>query len=396
MSVILSDKMRSEKENTGKPFRVLVVDDSAIIRGLISRWLEEDDEIIVVGTAGNGRIALRSLRSTAAEVVVLDIEMPEMDGMTVLPKMIEQDPDIKIIMASTLTERNAEISLKALAAGASDYIPKPESRRAVTTGVDFKRELLQKVKALAAARRRDRGEKLPGNRAYGAVKKAKRPTGDAQLEVVKTDASLPGGSIKLIPPSKSSPRVLAVGASTGGPQALTTFLADLKHFLNIPVVITQHMPPTFTTIMAEHLGRACGKPTKEAEEGDVLQRGHIYVAPGDHHLVLERREGEVIAHITKDPPENFCRPSVDPMFRSVAEVYGSGALCAVLTGMGHDGTEGARKIIDAGGSIIAQDEKTSVVWGMPGSVATAGLCTAVLPLDEMGAATGRLIMGGVP
>lgn len=354
----------------------MIVDDSAVIRGLISRWLEADPDIVVVATAHNGLSALRALEAAQPEVVILDIEMPEMDGMTALPKIIAAMPGIKIIMASTLTRRNAEISLKALEAGASEYIPKPEAIR-LGGSADFRALLLEKVKALGVVARKGRP---------GGMVAAARPVAVSPVKPI------------VIRPltSKLMPRILAVGSSTGGPQALLQFLNAFKPAPVLPVIITQHMPPTFTAILAEHLARATGIPCKEAADGDRLEPGKVYIARGDYHMLVEHKGREGYLRLTQDPPENFCRPAVDPMFRSVAREYGAAALAVVLTGMGSDGTIGGKAIVDAGGTLLAQDEATSVVWGMPGAVAQAGLASAILPLSQLGRKTVEMTVGARP
>jgi two-component system chemotaxis response regulator CheB len=197
--------------------------------------------------------------------------------------------------------------------------------------------------------------------------------------------------VSLRPPSREFPEVVAIGSSTGGPQALFKVLGQLKGALRQPIFITQHMPATFTTILAEHVARASGYPTAEGVDGEAVQGGRIYVAPGDFHMVVEAKDrGEKVVRLTKAPPENFCRPSVDPMLRSLAAVYGARVLTLILTGMGHDGLNGGRAVVAAGGTVVAQDEATSIVWGMPGAVATAGLCSAVLALDEIAPSIAKL------
>lgn len=367
----------AQKLKADNAYRVMIVDDSAVIRGLVTRWLETDPGITVVATAHNGLSALRALKSAQPEVVILDIEMPEMDGMTALPKIIETMPGVKVIMASTLTRRNAEISLKALEAGAADYIPKPEASR-FGGSEDFRALLTEKVKALGAVARQER--------TIGPAAVARRPVADS---TVKPYAIRPITS-------KLPPRILAVGSSTGGPQALLQFLEALKPAPAVPVIVTQHMPPTFTAILAEHLTRATGIPCKEAADGDKLEPGKVYIARGDYHMVVKRRGHAIYLQLTQDPPENFCRPAVDPMFRSVAKEYGPSALAVVLTGMGSDGAKGAKDIVDAGGTLLAQDEATSVVWGMPGAVAQAGLASAILPLKELGRKTADMTAGARP
>lgn len=394
MSALLKKEGSAKKPLPQNPFRVMVVDDSAVIRGFIARWLEEDPEVSVVSTASNGEIAVKTVRSCNAEVIVLDIEMPVMDGLTALPKLIAEVPDIKIVMASTLTERAADISLRAMSMGAADYIPKPESKREVGSSEFFRRELVGKVKALAASRRRDRGEDLPSDRRYGAAVKggpAARTDTKAASEFAPRQASR---EIRLVRPSPVPPRVLGVGASTGGPQALGKFLTDIATKVSIPILVTQHMPATFTAMLAEHMGKASGLTASEGKDGDLLKPRHIFVAPGGYHMKVVSDGAQKKIKLTEDPPEHFCRPSVNPMFRSIADQYGTAALCVMLTGMGADGVEGATEVVDGGGTLFAQDEASSVVWGMPGAVATAGICSSILSIDNMGTEVIRLMTGG--
>ncbi|GAK33141.1 chemotaxis response regulator protein-glutamate methylesterase of group 2 operon [alpha proteobacterium Q-1] len=399
------------------PFRVMVVDDSAVIRGFLVRYLEQDGAIKVVATASNGIMALRTMNTAKPEVVVLDIEMPEMDGMTALPKILEADPDVRVVMASTLTRKNAEISLRALQLGASDYVPKPETTRAVNANIDFRQELVEKVKVYGAARRRALRQEMPGGQTPGGVPSLRegaattapvRARSSYQVVARRGDepASRPAMArpgrgaepsagalrtlrvgereITLRAPSKSRPEILVIGSSTGGPQALIQVFTGIKDAVkHLPVLVVQHMPATFTAILADHLGRASGLPSSEAKDGEKLLPGHIYVAPGNHHMTMRRGEAGIVLGLDQNEPENFCRPSVDPMFRSVAGLYGARTLAVILTGMGHDGLRGARDLVGTGATLIAQDEASSVVWGMPGAVATAGLCSAVTPLSEI-------------
>jgi len=362
------------------PYRLMVVDDSAVIRGLLTRSLEADPEVEVLASASNGEMALSALSRHDIEIVILDIEMPVMDGLTALPKLLAAKPGLKVIIASTLTRRGADISMKALAAGAADYLTKPGAS-ALTSADQFKRELLEKVKALGQARRRAVGVAAPQPAARGVAEAAFEPAHEPQRRV-----------IALRPGARDVPEIVAIGSSTGGPQALFHVTAALKGAVKQPIFITQHMPATFTTILAEHLARASGCHAAEGVDGEPVQGGRIYVAPGDFHMTVQVERGEKVVRLLKTPPENFCRPSVDPMLRSVAAVYGARALSLILTGMGHDGLAGGRAVVEAGGTVIAQDEASSVVWGMPGSVALAGLCSAVLPLDEIGPFIGRLSM----
>ena len=328
----------------------MICDDSAVIRGAIARMLEGEPDVRVVARAANGQMALDELKRTPVDVLVLDIEMPVMDGMTALPLLLRADPGLKVIMASTLTTRGADIALRALRLGAADYVPKPT---AVQGDVTFRRELVEKVRGLARLRRR-------------LIQPSRETT-----------------SLRLRSAAIMSPRLLAIGSSTGGPQALFTLIQGLGKTLHVPVVLTQHMPPTFTAILAEHISKLGGLPCAEAKDGEAIQAGHIYLAPGDRHLLVDAGRSGLHARLTQDPPENFCRPSVDPMLRSAANACDGRVLVTMLTGMGQDGLAGTRRVIDAGGSAIAQDEATSVVWGMPGAVAQAGLCHAVLPLPRI-------------
>lgn len=366
------------------PIRVMVVDDSAVIRGLLTRTLEADPDIAVVASVGNGQMAISALGRADTDVIVLDIEMPVMDGLTALPQLLKVSPDVKVIVASTLTQKNAQISLKALSAGASDYVAKPSSTQ-LNAATDFKRELIDKVKALGRARRGAR------QRAGGAGPAARsdlpfrppvnnKPTGPAPI-VLRTASRVP-------------PSVIAIGSSTGGPQALFAVLGALPSSLQLPILITQHMPPTFTTILAQHLSRVANRPAAEAVDGEAIKPGHIYLAPGDFHMRVEASGTDRVLRLSKDAPENFCRPAVDPMLRSIAQVYGPAVLTVILTGMGSDGAKGGQTIVAAGGTVLAQDETTSVVWGMPGAAAAAGICSAILSLSDIAPNIVRLAAGG--
>jgi len=352
----------------------MIVDDSAVIRGLTTRWLEADPAVKVVASVSGGELALNALPRNQPDVVVLDIEMPGMDGMTLLPKLLEVEPSLKIIMSSTLTQQNASISLKALASGAADYIAKPSSRAEMHQTTDFRRALISKVKALGAARRGS---------------KPSSPTPRAMAV-----AAAGNGTITLRRPGLVVPHALAIGSSTGGPKALFALFESLKNSIRLPIFITQHMPPMFTTILADNIRRVSGAPCTEGVDGEEVEGGHIYVAPGDHHMTVVNDGGAKYIRLNQDPPEHYCRPSVNPMFRSLAAAFSGQTLGVVLTGMGSDGLAGGRILVQAGGTVIAQDEATSVVWGMPGAVAQDGVCSAVLPLEEIGPAISRIVSGG--
>ncbi|MCG8561235.1 MAG: chemotaxis response regulator protein-glutamate methylesterase [Hyphomicrobiales bacterium] len=361
--------------------RVAVVDDSAVVRGLVTRWIDEEPSLCTVGRYANGQLALDGIRASQPDVIVLDIEMPVMDGMTALPLLLKQQPGVKVIMASTLTRRNAEISLKALSLGAIDYIPKPENNRGVTTSSEFRVQLLRKIKAVAPKR-------------GAATARAITPDGVAARPGIRPALGQPAPAPALRPISSVPPKILVIGSSTGGPQALQHMFDSIGPALtSIPVLVTQHMPATFTTILAEHIGRASGLPSKEGEDNEPLQPGHIYVAPGGFHMAVKKTATGSAIRIYDGPDVNFCKPAVDPLFESVAPIYGPATLAIVLTGMGSDGAVGGTRVADAGGTVIAQDEATSVVWGMPGATAAAGACAAILPLDGVGKKVVELVRG---
>ena len=358
------------------PIKVLVADDSAVVRGLVSRWLSEAGHE-VVATAPNGRAAVDALARCNPDVVLLDIEMPELDGIQALPLMLAKQPGIQVVMMSTLTQRNADVSLRCLSLGAVDYIPKPESNRGVTTSDGFRNDLLERIRVFGAARARRR----PAPTAVEAATSA-APAAPAVSRL--------SGTVTLRPKPRTvaPPRVLLIGSSTGGPRAVGEVLEKIgaATLRRLPVLIVQHMPPVFTAVFAEHLGARIGLPAAEGKADERVQPGRIYVAPGGRHMRLSGSAADTVIRLDDGPPVNFCRPAVDVMFLDAAALYGGATLTVILTGMGSDGTAGARALVEAGGTLLAQDEATSTVWGMPGSVAKAGLCHAVLPLPEIGPA----------
>ncbi len=383
MSIAVADASPALVATQGR-LRVMVVDDAVVVRGLVARWVEAESDLQLVASLRTGREAVDQLERADPDVVVLDVEMPDLDGISALPLLLQKKPNLIVIMASTLTRRNAEVSLKALALGAADYIPKPETSREVTTSANFHRDLIDKIRQLGARRRRSRPD-APARAPVMA------PLGRPRL--VPADAG-PHPAMKLRPFAATAPRVLLIGSSTGGPQALTALIGRLNGVSDrVPVLITQHMPPTFTTILAEHLARASGRPAHEPVDGEPVVAGHIYVAPGGRHMRVAKRNGVAVVTLDDGPLVNFCKPAVDPLFVSAAEVWGGSILALVLTGMGSDGSRGAANIIEAGGSIIAQDEASSVVWGMPGAAVHAGVCSAVLPLDQIAPKVVRLFAG---
>jgi two-component system chemotaxis response regulator CheB len=344
---------------------VLVVDDSVVIRRLVTTSLESDPDITVVGTAANGRIALTKLLQVAPDLVTLDVEMPVLDGLATLRELRKTHPRLPVIMFSTLTERGASATLDALSSGASDYVTKPANVGSVPEAIAaVRQQLIPKIKAL-----------VPGGlRSAPPVARAPRPVAPLQGGAAATGSgAAPTARIDL----------LAIGSSTGGPDALTALLPLLPRDLPVPVVITQHMPPVFTRLFAQRLDAKCALSVKEAEDGDRVEAGRVLIAPGDSHLVLERRGTSVVARLSSAPAENFCRPAVDVMFRSAAAVHGEHVLGVVLTGMGSDGARGAEVLRAAGGEVVVQDAASSVVWGMPGAVVSLGQAHRVLPLDAI-------------
>ncbi len=352
--------------------RVLIVDDAVVVRRLLANILASDPMFEVVGTAANGRIALAKIPSTRPDAVILDVEMPEMDGLATLVEIRKDYPHLPVIMFSSLTARGAQATLDALALGANDYVTKP----ADAGGID-------------AATQRIRDELIPKIKAF--CTKVTPQVAPAVLERPPTPHR---------PPAPMPPRparrvdIVAIGVSTGGPAALAQLIPALPASFPVPMVIVQHMPPIFTTHLAQRLTMHANLPIYEGAPGDVLRSGGVWLAPGDHHMVLSRQIAAVRIETNQAPPENFCRPAVDVLFRSVADIYGGHALAVVLTGMGQDGCRGCAAIHQAGGHVIVQDEASSVVWGMPGSVVTAGLADAVLPLDQLASAIVRRVQVG--
>src|SRR5258707_355514 len=304
--------VQSTVASVDRAIRVMVVDDAVVVRGLVSRWVEEEPGLVLAASLRNGREAVDQLDRVDPDVVILDIEMPELDGISALPLLLAKKRDLVVIMASTLTRQNAQVSLRALAPAA------------------------------------------------------------------------PAVPLKLRAFASTLPRVLLIGSSTGGPQALSVVVTSLRALLpRVPVLITQHIPPTFTTILAEHLARAAGGPAHEGIQGEPVLPGTIYVAPGGRHMQVTKRDSGIFIALDDGPLVNYCRPAVDPLFYSAAAAWGPAALALILTGMGSDGSKGGAGIISHGGTVIAQDEASSVVWGMPGTAAHAGICSAVLPLDQI-------------
>jgi len=342
--------------------KVLVVDDAVVVRRIITNVLSEDKMLEVVGVAANGKIALDKILRLKPDIITLDIEMPVMDGLQTLAELRKLYPCLPVIMFSTLTERGAAASLDALALGANDYVTKPANVGSVTAAMQCLRdELIPKIKSLCG-----------------------RPDAAVQSVVRLPAAFKPAVQIRH-PRKHTRVDIVAIGISTGGPNALSEMVPQLPADLPVPVVIVQHMPPLFTRLLSERLAEKSAIHVHEGSEGARLAPGHVWLAPGDYHMMVSRsRDGSVLS-LNQEERENSCRPAVDVLFRSVVEAYGPNVLGVVMTGMGQDGLRGCACVCNAGGQVIVQDEKSCVVWGMPGAVARSGLADAVLPLDRIAA-----------
>ena len=350
--------------------RVLVVDDAVVVRKIVTDALAEDPDIEVVGTAPNGKIALAKIPQVNPDVVTLDVEMPEMDGLETLTELRKLYPRLPVIMFSTLTERGAATTMEALLRGANDSVTKPANVGSVAEAQQrIKTDLLPRVHALA-----------------GKVRQSARPAPNLAARPAAPGASR-GASTRSSTPVRID--AVVIGVSTGGPNALAELLPQLPADLPVPVLVVQHMPPMFTRLLADRLDNNCRLHVAEAGDHQPVVAGSILIAPGDRHLTIQRVGTMVRTSLNDGPPENSCRPSVDVLFRTAAAVYGPHTLGVVLTGMGHDGKNGSEHIHVAGGRILAQDEATSVVWGMPGAVAAAGLADEVLPLSQIADAIRR-------
>lgn len=338
------------------PVRVLIVDDSATVRSVLSATLGADPELKVVAAAASGQAALESIAAGPPDLVLLDVEMPGLDGIATLREIRRVHRSLPVLMFSSLTERGSKATLDALLAGANDYVAKPAVQSRDELEGRIRAEVIVKIKALSA-----RG-------------------GGPQ----RTAASTPAVVRPAVPAVRPTIRGVVVAVSTGGPTALAEILPAFARAAAVPVLIVQHMPAFFTAQLAERLTKLAGTAVREAVAGQPLKPGDVLLAPGGRHLEIGGDSDDLRVRLTDDPPEHSCRPAADVLFRSAAKAWGAGTLGIVLTGMGRDGLSGARAIVEAGGAVIAQDEFTSVVWGMPGEVVRAGLADAVLPLSQIG------------
>lgn len=341
--------------------RVLVVDDAVVMRRLIANVLEADPELELAGSAPNGKLALQKIPQVNPDVVTLDVEMPEMDGIETITEIRKLYPHLPVIMFNTMTRRGALATLDALARGATDYVTKPANVGSVSEGIErLETELIPKIKAYARSKSQPSPVSMPPH-----------------------DLRAPGAA-------SATCSLIAIGSSTGGPNALHQIIPALPADLPVPVAIVQHMPAVFTEMLAQRLNEVSKVRVHEAKNGHPIETGHVYITPGGHHMELVALNGSLRAKLNDDPPENSCRPAVDVLFRSAARACGAGTLAAVLTGMGQDGLPGVEWIREAGGQMIEQDRESSVAWGMPGVVAEAGLADEVLPLSAVAATLARL------
>ncbi|MCH7987959.1 MAG: chemotaxis response regulator protein-glutamate methylesterase [Planctomycetes bacterium] len=342
------------------PIRVLIVDDSAVIRGLLARALEMDPDITVSGTAMHGELALTWMRKQPVDIVILDVEMPVMDGLTTLKHIQQEFPSVPVIMASSLTYEGAETTIEALSLGAAGCIAKPVAKSASESVNQLLKELVPQVKAIVHPQK-----PIP------SLRRDSPPSQKLTQPVVP-------------------PKIIVIGASTGGPQALREVLSGLPTDFPLPILIVQHMPPMFTPMLAKHLTKDTGRPCQEATEGIPIQANNTYVAPGDYHMMVDKKNDRMVLTLNQNEPEHYCRPSVNPMFHSAADWYGKSVVGVMLTGMGADGIEGTRTLVEKQGFMIAQDEESSVVWGMPAAVVSNDLAHRVLPLNQIASQILRL------
>ncbi len=356
---------------------VVIADDSAVVRGLFARWLGEVGSFHVVAVAGDGETAVAHAIRYKPDVMVLDLDLPGVDGAAALPHILRESPQTGILLAATLNERNTRVALECMTKGAMDIVSKPDTRSGMTLSLEFRSEFLAKLGGISQ----------PAAKPGAPLKPSEAPAA-VEPEPIRS------APVNLRPLVSAMPRYLVIGASTGGPRAVAKVLFDIGEGLNdLTVLIVQHMPPLFTASFAEQVAAHIGVPAREPRDGERLMRGTIYVAPGGRHLGIDRRLGHIVARIGDEPPVNFCRPAVDVLFGDAARHLGAAVMGLVLTGMGSDGTDGAGALRQAGAAVLVQDEPSSTIWGMPGSVVRAGHASAVIPLDAIGVSIRSLVKG---
>jgi two-component system chemotaxis response regulator CheB len=342
--------------------RVLVVDDSTLFRKIVRDAIDAEPDVEVVGTASNGRLALEKIEQLRPDVVTLDLEMPEMDGLEVLRRLQGSAAPPRVIMVSSFTSQGAALTAQALRLGAFDFILKPATENLDDNRNALRAQIRPKLQVIAATAQQ--------------MAAAKSRASDEQCPLPPRPTAAMGGS-------KAMPEIIAIGVSTGGPAALAALLSKLPADVPAPVVIVQHMPPVFTRSLADDLNGTCKLQVSEAVDGEPLMAGHVYIAPGGRQMKIAQGFAGPEICITDDPPEKNCRPSVDYLFRSLAHLYGNRVLAMILTGMGDDGTLGCRLLKRQGATILAQDEASCVVYGMPRQIVDLGLADEVLPLGSM-------------
>lgn len=362
--------------------KILIVDDSRIFRSIINKILDQQNNVEVVGSERNGVKAIEFINSNPVDLVTLDLEMPEMDGLQTLAEIEkinaerEDSENIGVIMLSSFTCKGAEITISALEHGAFDFITKPQYDNVEENIASLKRQLNVKLRNYATNRLAKKKVLTTQVKKIEEKVELKPETNVIKKDVLEKKEKRNGGFVKT--------RAVLIGVSTGGPKALMQMLPILSEKISLPIIVVQHMPPTFTQSLANSLNGKCRHTAIESRHYEVVQNDYIYIAPGGKHMKLKKDlKGNVLTVLSDDPPENGCRPSVDVLFRSAPDIFGKNIIAVVLTGMGSDGTKGLAPIKKIGAYIIAQDEKTSVVWGMPGSAVNAGLCDKVLPLNDI-------------
>lgn len=386
-----------------KKTRILIVDDAVVVRKVLSEIIDTDPFLEVAGLAFNGKEALEKLPVLKPDIVILDVEMPEVDGLQTLAQIRKIEPKLPVIMFSTLTRRGASATLDALALGANDYITKPSNTGSLKKAFQQVRlELLPKIRVFCPLQERQLPESRPSSlppKDTSATKLTPQSTMRARAKDIQPSTSLtspspPPAKRKISSFQQGTIDIVAVGVSTGGPNALSHILTQLPANFPVPIVIVQHMPPVFTDLLAQRLNEKCNLSVREAAEETPIKPGEVWIAPGDHHMIVKRSGVNILVSTNQDPLENSCRPAVDVLFRSVSEVFGRHTLAVVLTGMGQDGLKSCHLLHDKGAFILTQDQPSSVVWGMPGSVTKAGLANDVLPLDQIGKKLLSLVQQG--
>ncbi len=348
-----------------RPIKVLIVDDTVVYRKIVKDILTGNSDIEIVGTASDGELALRKIKELNPDLLTLDLEMPNLDGLGVLKQIKEQNLPVGAIMISSLTKDGAQATIRALKLGAFDFVAKPVGSSVEESVAILKNDLLSKIRAYK--------QSLIGQSVHIDIPKA----------ADKRKTQLPEFAIKSQNMPENVPEIVCIGISTGGPQSLGYVLPRIPKDFPLPILIVQHMPPKFTKSLAEDLNNRSRVTIKEAEDSELIKPGYVYIAPGGQHMKVKKIMANTHIQITDDPPENNCKPSVDYLFRSVSMTFGGNAIAVIMTGMGNDGTLGCRLLKRKGATIIAQNQETCVVYGMPKGPIEEGLADAIVPLEEI-------------